>query len=83
MNGGGGGGGLYVQVQVRHWARGGEGGVDGGGNKEECTGERGNGGGRVVRSYLKLENSMFIPLGCELPKQNARCCSSSLHVASL
>lgn len=37
----------------------------------------------VLVSYLKLENSKFILLGCKLPKQNMRCCSSSLHVASL
>lgn len=33
--------------------------------------------------YLKLKNSMLIPLGCKLPQWNMKCCSSSLHVASL
>lgn len=25
--------------------------------------------------YLKLENSMFIPMGCRVPERNVRCCS--------
>lgn len=46
-------------------------------------GHREESGCGVLVSYLKLENSKFILLGCKLPEQNMRCCSSSLHVASL
>lgn len=44
-----------------------------------CTGFWAQWKGRGFREYyLKLENSMFIPLHCMLPKWNTRCCSSSL-----
>lgn len=32
---------------------------------------------------MKLENSMFMQLGCRLPKSNKMCCSSSCCVFTL
>ena len=62
----------------------------GGGKKKGRGGDSGlweswEGEGKEGESkdYLKLEKSMFIPLGCKLPKRNMRCCSSNLRWDSL